>query len=355
MTASAPNRDKAELKQELRPHRLARSQLAWGLLAIAIMLLVVNGGMVFWPPARAVAPFDEESAHRFVGNWSEHLARPAAMPNGVGMRMCLIPPGSFMMGSKPDEAEVNRKIREGPPHEVAITRPFYIAAHEVTLEQFRAFVSASGYSAHRTSTSSLDGPDETTPEPWENALFSQTSSHPVTCVSWNDAVAFCEWLSEEEGKRYRLPTEAEWEYACRAGSQLPFAFGYSLWRFRPMANHADVALLNDSSGLKETAAPWNDGFAFSAPVGSFEPNAFGLCDMHGNIREWCQDYFDPTYFLEGPSRDPRGGANGRTRILRGGSWGSQESYCRSARRFDDRPETRENRNGFRVVCEIGDE
>ncbi len=164
---------------------------------------------------------------------------------------------------------------------------------------------------------------------WRNPGFAQTDEHPVVNVSWNDAVAFCEWLSKQEGKRYRLPTEAEWEYACRAGSTTRFSNGDDPERPGDVGNVAD--------GTAKAKYPkWNgtitarDGYVYTAPVGTFRPNGFGLYDMHGNVWEWCSDWYDQSYYANSPVEDPQGPATGSDRVVRGGGWFGSPVTCRSA-------------------------
>ncbi|MFM8704538.1 MAG: formylglycine-generating enzyme family protein, partial [Planctomycetia bacterium] len=177
--------------------------------------------------------------------------------------------------------------------------------------------------------------------------------HPGVNVSWNDAVAFCEWLSRKENKKYRLPTEAEWEYACRAGTPTPFWNGDDPEGLAASDNVADGTAQAKFSGW--TAIRGRDGHVFTAPVGSFDrPNRFGLEDMHGNVGEWCADWYDDGYYANFPASDPKGPSSaGSFRVIRGGSWSYNPVDCRSAYRNDGLTPTRRSaRVGFRVVCEL---
>ena len=138
-------------------------------------------------------------------------------------------------------------------------------------------------------------------------------------VSWNDAVAFCKWLSRKEGKTYRLPTEAEWEYACRAGTTTRYYSGDDPETLAKVGNVADAAVKAKFPDWKFTIKA-NDGYVFTAPVGKFKPNAFGLYDMHGNAWQWCADWYGPEYYAKSLADDPTGPASGNGRVLRGGSW-----------------------------------
>ncbi len=199
-----------------------------------------------WPadaPPLAIAPFDAAQARAHQEAWAEHLGVPVEFSNSIGMKLRLIPPGKFTMGSSREEIDFRFKqnvhpwVRErlpgeGPQHEVEITRPFYMGQTEVTVGQFRRFVQATGYQTQAEweggAARHFPNNDECRTDAntnWPNPGFAQTDDHPVVCVSWNDAVEFCNWLSRKEGKKYRLPTEAEWEYGCRAGSKGRWSFG----------------------------------------------------------------------------------------------------------------------------------
>ncbi len=245
--------------------------------------------------------------------------------NTLGMKLKLIPAGKFTMGSPKEE--IDRCLRqfgpykenlptEGPEHPVEITQPFYLGATEVTVGQFRQFVDEEAYQVG-------DGR-------WRNPGFDQTDQHPVVFVSWNNAVDFCKWLSKKEGKEYRLPTEAEWEYSCRAGKAgSRYCFG------------DDDAQLENYTWFDQ-----NSGGG-THPVGKKKPNAWGLYDMHGNAWEWCQDNYDPDYYKNSPVKDPPGGAGG-ARAGRGGGWLHGPVLCRSAFRGYLGPDDHIG-SGFRVL------
>jgi len=202
--------------------------------------------------------------------------------------------------------------------------------------------------------------------PWSPGWHVE-DDHPAGYVSWNDATAFCAWLSAKEGRKYRLPTEAEWEYACRAGTQTRYHCGNDPEDLVRYANtpDADRAALypngqtdtydeNGNSTGKRIRYPFlegHDGFAWTAPVGSFLPNAFGLCDMHGNSWEWCSDWLDETYYEHSPVEDPEGPAMGEIRVSRGGGFDNGPETLRCARRDGGTPESHDCHDGFRVVCE----
>jgi formylglycine-generating enzyme required for sulfatase activity len=238
------------------------------------------------------------------------------------MELALVPAGSFLMGSP--ESEAQRDLDEGPCHKVTITRPFYLGVYPVTQREYAA----------------VTGHDPSRPGKEKG----RTPDHPVTCVSWADAVAFCRQLSVLMGggvawDSYRLPTEAEWEYACRAGTATPFHFGAS----------ASSALANFNGRHPYGGARKGPSLQGPSPVGSYPPNAFGLCDMHGNVWEWCADWYDRHYYRLRVERDPTGPADGDVRVLRGGAFSCPAYRCRSAARYQGAPGDYGDTIGFRVA------
>ncbi|MBN1476919.1 formylglycine-generating enzyme family protein [Candidatus Sumerlaeota bacterium] len=232
--------------------------------------------------------------------------------NSIGMRLRLIPAGSFTMGSPPEEP--GRTDDEGPQHTVTFQEPFHMGVHEVTVEQFRLFVEATG---HRL------------PAHWNEQ--SPNPDHPVVYVSWDDAMALCEWLSEEESATYRLPSEAEWEYACRAGTSTAYSTGSTI--------------STDQANIERAAPDIQD-------VGSYPPNGWGLCDMHGNVWEWCLDQYHSDYTGAPMDGSAWESPEGTDRVLRGGSWGHIPQGSRSAGRGTMYPDDRGSVSGFRVVREL---
>ena len=232
--------------------------------------------------------------------------------NSIGMKLTLIPSGEFMMGSGESAEETAAFFNkfegtdvldaymfaaEHPQHRVRITKPFYLDTYHVTRGQFRQFVEVSGYKtdAEKGDNPGAFGWDREKKElgfnkeySWRNLGFQQTDEHPVVCISWNDAVAFCKWLSRKEGKTYQLPTEAQWEYACRAETKTRYYCGDDPETLAKVGNVADAALKAKFPEWPYTLKS-SDGYAFTAPVGQFRANAFGLYDMHGNAWEWCLD------------------------------------------------------------------
>jgi formylglycine-generating enzyme required for sulfatase activity len=255
---------------------------------------------------------------------------------GVTMEFVYIRPGAFAMGGRSDPQHDYQGV-EKPRHTVTITRGFHIGKHEVTRGQFAAFVDATGYEtgARREGSAWACQPDGTWKSTrgvdWRNPKsFRQDDTHPVVAVSWNDAKAFCDWVARKTGREVRLPTEAEWEYACRAGTTGSWACG-------------DASLLGKSA--------WyylNSGMR-THPVGQKEPNAWGVYDVHGNVWEWVADRYDPTYYASSPVKDPAGPAKGTDRVLRGGSWSDSSYKCRSAYRYRCHPAYCGTLWGFRAA------
>jgi len=171
----------------------------------------------------------------------------------------------------------------------------------------------------------------------------QQDTHPVDNVTWNDAVAFCHWLSHKEGTTYRLPTEAQWEYACRAGTDSVYSSGDDVASLESIANIADSSLRQKYAGAKWTQS-WDDGYPFTAPVGRFRPNGWGLYDMRGNVREWCQDRYT---FYDSEKAVKRAQEN--SRVVRGGSFYFYAQNARSAFRYHYLPGYRSLSTGFRVA------
>ncbi len=282
---------------------------------------------------------------------------PPYITNSLGMRMVFVPGGEFHMGSAPPRS--GESVDEIPLHKVRLTRGFYMGQTEVTRRHFAAFVSDAvwetqaeregwSYAWRRGSFQMVRGVS------LRNPGFAQTDDHPVVCVSWYDAVEFCRWLGHREGKRYRLPTESEWEYACRAGTDTAYHWGDRPEDGVGWCNVADQSARAEFSRVPSPSLlfPWSDGYTFTAPVGQFRPNAFGLHDMHGNVLEFCSDWYGQNYYQDSPATDPTGPKSGEFRVLRGGDWSSYPKGCRAAKRYRDKPSIRCSNLGFRVVLDL---
>lgn len=311
-----------------------------------------------WPadaPQPAISPFDAAQAHEHQQQWADYLKLPLEYTNSIGMKFVLIPPGEFTMGSTAAQIEqtlkqIDPKDRywqecvksEAPVHEVVLTQPFYLAVHEVTQKEYETVV------GRNPSYFAKTGPD---PYWIEKLTDINTGNHPVEGVSWNDATEFCAQLSKQEdlkpfylragetvtsleGTGYRLPTEAEWEFACRAGTTTTFWSG--------------------DSDQKVIPAGWFGGNSGGRTheVEELLSNPFGLFDVHGNVWEWVQDVSDWTYY----KRCAAGAINpvclfspGRQRVLRGGDWLYGARNCRSSVRLANAPSNRFFSIGFRVA------
>jgi formylglycine-generating enzyme required for sulfatase activity len=234
----------------------------------------------------------------------------STITNSIGMKLALIPAGEFLMGC-PD-SDRSGVASEQPQHRVRITRSFYFGVYEVTQGEYQRVLGSNP------------------------SRFKGDARLPVETVSWQDAMTFCERLSalpaeRSAGRVYRLPTEAEWEYACRAGSATIYSFGDSEWSL------GKYAWYDSNSGRK------------THPVGQKRPNAWGLYDMHGNVWEWCSDWYDVSYYASSPEDDPTGSVKAISRVLRGGSWLNFGRFCRSAFRYWFVPVRRNGVYGFRVA------
>jgi len=277
------------------------------------------------------APFTREEAVRAQKHWSRSLETPAQMTNSIGMKLVLIPPADFLMGSP--EGEQLRFPTEHQ-HRVRITKPFCLGIYEVTQAEYERVME--------------ENPSWFSPEGdfGDRVSDLNTSRFPVEAVSWDHAVEFCRRLSampkeRQAGLVYRLPTEAEWEYACRAGTTTPFHFGSQLnGRKANCRGTHPYGTTEKGPYLKRTTT-----------VGSYTPNGLGLYDLHGNVWEWCQDWYDKDYYNASPLDDPQGPSEASYRVFRGASWDSVAWCCRSAARYSNLPSLRSGALGFRVATD----
>ena len=248
--------------------------------------------------------------------------------------MVLIPAGKFQMGSM--EGDVD----ERPVHMVNLDA-FYIDVHEVTNTQYRQFVESIGYfSPNGTGYTAEYGVLDYNYQPWLDPEFNQPEQ-PVTNVTWFDAAAYCRW----KGKR--LPTEAEWEKAALGNSA---GIKYPWGDDEPGNRSANFSDINTTFEWRSSSV--NDGFVFTSPVKSFEPNGYGLFDMAGNVWEWCADWYDVSYYVESDAKNPKGPEIGERRVLRGGAWYRASHCLRAAERVSDYPDNSLNVVGFRCAMDI---
>lgn len=276
---------------------------------------------------------------------------PPERSNALGMALVLIPAGEFTMGS--DEGQHN----ERPPHRVRVSSSFYLARHEVTQAQFARFIEATGY---ETVAEREGGAKVWTGDGWEvdegaswRTVF-PGARRPVVAVTWHDAVAFCKWLTEAEraagalapDELYRLPTEAQWEWAARAGKRAPYVGTSDRVEVCRFGNVPDRAA--DEADFGRSFVPCHDGVGIgTAPVGSFLPNDWGLYDMMGNVWEWVRDGY--AEYDNGEQIDPAGPAKADQRVVRGGSWSGKLSGLRVTHRDAYGPDLRGGAVGFRVA------
>jgi formylglycine-generating enzyme required for sulfatase activity len=310
-------------------------------------------------PPPAITPFDAKQVKQLQKQWAEHLGLPIEEKNSIGMPLVLIPPGEFDMGSTPEEIkwalEEGKKTQEqpayfdwvpteAPRHRVKITKPFYLGMYQVTQAEYEQVM---GVNPSAFTTKQMAASEFSPPLP-EAAVKSRlgdrqkvagkdTSRHPVETVNWDDAIEFCRRLSampaERAAKRvYQLPTEAEWEYACRAGTTSRWYCG------------------DDEAGLVDVAWFGNNSDLMTHPVGEKRPNAWGLYDMYGNAWQWCADWFSADYYKKSSPSDPNGPTTASIRVLRGGGWADRLPRCRSAYRQSLGPAHRGPYFGFRVAA-----
>jgi len=293
-----------------RPTRVARHLMVMaGMIVVIVVLTQLGGWLTASNGAQLVPPTSAPAPAKLV-------------TNSIGMQLVGIEPGEFLMGSP--ESDTGADSDEKPQHRVRITKAFSLGIHEVTQGQYQAVMGET--------PSSFKGSDDL----------------PVENVSWFDAIKFCNKLSEREqrvayyridgaevavagGNGYRLPTEAEWEYACRAGSATVYPFG------------------NDAGNLGEHAWYDRDSDSKTHPVGQKRPNAWGLYDMLGNVCEWCADGYDKNYYASSLAADPRGASGAWYRVFRGGGL-FMARLCRPASRYGDMPVRRGLYLGFRVAA-----
>jgi formylglycine-generating enzyme required for sulfatase activity len=314
-----------------------------GLLGTAALILVLSGLYLWWfppwspTPTAPVAsiPTSPPTVPPPPQPGQPH-ERPKELENSIGMKLVLIPAGEFDMGS-PD-SDPDAREAEKPQHRVRISRPFFLGKYEVTQGQYQQIMGGN------PSLFSASGPNQD----WRNKVIGlDTKNFPVENVSWEEAQEFCRKLSALEaekaaGRVYRLPTEAEWELACRAGSTTIYSFG------------DDATKLDDYAWHHENSDPPTQAVRGPRPhpVGEKLPNAYGLYDLHGNVWEWCRDSFDAGYYPRKVKEDPPGPDHDGLRILRGGSWADPIQKCRAANRRYDIKDLHNFNVGFRIALSV---
>jgi formylglycine-generating enzyme required for sulfatase activity len=335
------------------PGSRRRISTTLGLLAGATVLTALVLTWSLWPTPRSTPAPPR----------SDPLREGKPFTNSVGMEMIPIQPGTFRMGSEPDGPEKDVRSRGEVPHDVTLKHPFHLAACPVTVGQFRQFVEDKTYHGGKEYQTEAEwdgqggyGFDQATGKlegrkpmySWKNTGWKQDDDGPVVNVSWNDAQAYCQWLSKKEDREYRLPSEAMWEYCCRAGTRTAYFTGDEIASLKGYANLADASLKKKSPDAGWAVA-WDDNYPFTSPVGKFKPNPWGLYDMHGNVWQWCSDRYGEYDLTD--TTDPEGATTGDRRVLRGGSWClNPQRNGRAADRNSLWPSLRGSYVGFRVAC-----
>lgn len=312
-------------------------------------------------PAVPKFPFGAEDSAKYQRDYATWLGVPATIANEAGQEFILIPPGKFLMGSPPDEPgrPSNDDEHQFP---VELTQPFYLATHETTIGEFQSFVERTHYLTDGEKNGGGHAHDERAV--WEHragtnwrrpgyaAPVTLADRHPVVHVSHADATAYCEWLNagNESKVRYTLPTEAQWEWACRAGAATRFWWGSDLDSTGKVANVGDQRLKEIQPSWPREIMPMNDGHAFLAPVGSYRANGFGLHDMLGNVWEFCGSRAGK--YPREATINPGDFSTDRGFAVRGGGWSNLPHDCRSATRNADPPHFCHSNLGFRVAIQL---
>ena len=345
----------------------SRKRIALAVVAIAVVcvlsvLFVLSKRGSEPPPDQSTAETPATPAKPAIEREKREPAPSATHENLLGVKFVRIPAGEFMMGSTDAHAKVvaagrrdreklkERVAWEQPQHKVRISREFLMGKYEVTVGQFRRFTEASGY---KTVSEEVGGTVTLTKGQWRHIkgvdwrspYFEQTDDHPVVCICYEDAIAFCKWLNEAdsqkpEGHEYRLPTEAEWEYAARGREGHIYPWGDDWPTAQAKCNF-----------LRDAGDP-DDGFNQSAPIGSFSPagdSPFGVANLAGNAYEWCLDSFETDWYAKTPTDDPLNTEHTGYYVIRGGSWLSYQAGCRTTNRGSNMSKFRFNGTGFRVV------
>jgi len=349
-------KENVESKQQQRMRTSARMKSAWPPQDVQ-------------PPRPPRFPFDAETARKYQSEYAQAVGLPLQFVTTSGIRMRLIPPGTFQMGSPPDQPGHGRGGRDESLHQVTLSRPFYLATHEVTVGQFQRFVAETQYvtdgerngggHAHDTRAVWKHRAGTQWRSPGYAGPFVLLDSLPVVHVSHDDARRFCRWLdrqcgfAEKSPWRFDLPTEAKWEWACRAGSGARFWWGDQADDTGQRLNVGDRFLQKVHPQWPRQIMPMSDRRAFPAPVGSYTPNAFGLHDMLGNVWEFCSTRYGP--YPEKPATDPGDLDPGRGFAVRGGGWSNEPDDARCATRNADPPNFCHSNLGFRVALPLPQE
>ncbi len=314
------------------------------------------------PPSPPAFPFVAAAAKKYQQDYATWLGVPTSIRNHIGQEFVLVPPGQYLMGSPADEPGHAASAYDETQHPVRLTQPFYLARHETTVGQFRALVERTQYvtdgerndggHAHDELAVWQHRPGTTWRRPGYAAPLTLSDNHPVVHVSHTDALAYCRWLNDHgaESVQYDLPTEAQWEWSCRAGAATRFWWGGEVDDSGKVANVGDAQLRAVHPKWPREVMPMNDGHAFPAPVGTYGANAFGLHDMLGNVWEFCS-----TRFGKSPmelTTNPGDLSPDRGFAVRGGGWSNTPHDARCATRNADPPHFCHSNLGFRVAIKL---
>lgn len=344
-----------EFLKEFRPEPArssGNSRIAWGVASVAVGALVLTFGWYAGRPAepRSPPPLAPAPAARLLP------AAPSKPEAGSLLHDCavcplvtVVPSGVFQQGA--DNSDLHALASEKPAHRVGISLAFGLSTTEVTVAEFRAFVNATRRSMRGCDV--YEGRWRYEPRAdWENPGFAQSATHPVTCVSWEDASAYAAWLSTQSGQRYRLPSASEWEYAARAGGLSGVPWGSAPMGACAVANVADQSARERFPGW--TTFGCADGFINTAPVGSFQANAYGLQDLFGNVFEWTEDCWHSNYVGAPEDGTARMDPPCTEHELRGGSWFSSPNYVRAAYRDHFAANYRTSTVGIRLARDLSE-
>jgi formylglycine-generating enzyme required for sulfatase activity len=321
--------------------------------AARCLLLLCNLGRSCAAPAAPAFPFSPDEARRYQRAYARWAGLPVEVTIADGQRFVLVPPGRFRMGSPPGER--GRKPDEAPVT-VTLTRPLYLGKHELTRGAFARFAAATGHvtdaekrgggHAHDDRAVWIHRPGTSWRRPGYAGAYAPRDDHPVVHVSYNDALAYCRWL----GGRFTLPTEAQWEWACRGGSAGAYWWGDEPDTTGLRLNLGDLALKRTHASWPRKTLAMDDGHAFAAPVGTYRPNGWGLCDTLGNVWEWCSTRYGP--FPRGPLTDPGDLDPKRGLAVRGGGWSNEPHDGRCAARNADPPAFAHSNLGVRLALPL---
>jgi len=338
----------------------------WHMPKLAAVLLLLSNAAAACAgekPSVPEFPFEANAALEYQRAYAAWVGVPLEWKNDMGMSFVLIPPGTFRIGSPADEPGRNNGGYDETPCMITLTQPFYLSKYETTVGQFGRFVrdakyvtdieKSGGGNAHDDLAVWKHRPGTSWLKPGFAGPFDIKEDHPVVHVSHTDSEAFCAWLqkgSSNADHHYGLPTEAQWEWACRAGSGTRFWWGPAEDATGKVANVGDRSLKRVHPGWPRSIMPMDDGHAFLAPVGSYRTNAFGVHDMLGNVWEFCSTRYGP--YPKKAALDPGDLDDKRGFAVRGGGWSNIAADTRSASRNADPPHFGHSNLGFRVAIRL---